>query len=88
MAVTHLTIEFIHGSYWLCPRGVYGPSSVLAGQDFRQLQKPYDTLEAAKAENPDATWSDEGRPSTYIPDNPPDWFDPLAAGEAWGENDY
>ncbi len=88
MTVKRITIEFVHGSWWLCQRGVYDRSSVLAGQDFRQLQKHYETLEQAQVENPKAEVTDEGIAPVYIPVNPPEWFDPAAAGEAWGEDDY
>lgn len=87
MAKTTLSIEFAHSNYWLCQRGVYDRSSVLAGQDFRQLCKPYDSLEEAKADNPGVTVDLDGcRPETFIPQNAPDWFDPADAGECWDED--
>lgn len=83
------TIEYIHNKFWLCLRGVYPPDSVLAGQDFRQLLEPYSSLEEAQAENPEVEVDLEGtRPETYIPVNPPEWFDPLDAGEVWSEDEY
>lgn len=88
MTDTTITIELVHGKYWLCQRGVYERSSVLAGQDFRQLNKAYDTLEEAQTDNPGVKFSDEGRPEIFIPTHAPSWFDPADAGEAWGEEDY
>lgn len=84
-----LSIEFVHDNYWLCARGTYDRSSVLAGEDYRQLQVPYDTLEAAQAANPGVAVSDEGAPIVReLPTSAPSWFDPMDAGEAWGEDDY
>lgn len=87
--VTQETIEMAHGRYYFCQRGVYDPWSVLAGQEFRQLVQSFDTLEAAIAAHPDAIVDLDGvRPEVFIPVNPPDWFDPMDAGESWGEDDY
>ncbi len=81
------TIEEAHGKIWLCQRGIYPPYSVLAGQEFRQLVKPYDTVEEAIKENPDAIVDLEGqRPEVSIPNTPPDWFDEADAGERWDED--
>ena len=88
MTETNHTIEFVHGNYWLCRRGVYEESSVLAGQDFRQLCKSYESLEEAQLENPDIEISDEGKPISFMPQTAPDWFDPMDAGEVWSEEDY
>ncbi len=80
------TIETAHENIWLCLRGTYGPSSVLAGEDFRQLVKPYDTLEEAVAENPNAEIDlDAGYELSNMSDTAPDWFDPGIAGEVWDE---
>lgn len=82
------TIERAHKNIWLCLRGTYGPSSVLAGEDFRQLVKPYNTLEEAVAENPNAEVDlDAGYEPSSMSDIAPDWFDPSAAGETWNEED-
>jgi hypothetical protein len=78
--------------YWLVKHGEYGPSSVLAGQPSRALTKFYASLDEAKFENPEAEvleWSTKdpfGGPE--LPQTAPDWFDPLNAGEVWGEEDY
>lgn len=83
------TIEQAHGHIWYCHRGVYPESSVLAGQDYRQLVQPYETVEEAKSAHPGARVDLEGvRPETYIPRTAPDWFDPADAGEVWNEEEY
>ena len=91
MAVYSTTIEVVHDAIWLCQHGVYESHSVLAGQSFRQLCKPYNTLEEAIKENPDATVcvdQDLTPEPVHIPVNPPSWFDPADAGEVWSEDDY
>lgn len=85
--ITEHTIEQVHGKFWYCQRGIYDPSSVLAGQEFRQLVQPFDTVEEAQAAYPDAILNLDGeRPEVYIPVNPPNWFDPTDAGEYWDED--
>jgi len=76
--------------WWLAQYGVYGLTSVLAGQGFRQLSKHYKTLKQAQSKNPGIEVLDEPGcvPLAFLPENPPDWFDPLNAGEAWHEDDY
>ncbi len=98
--VTDFTIELRHGKPWLCENGVYERSSVLAGQEFSQLIRPYDSVEEAEREAPKmveelgypgfkvTTHLDAYHPPAFIPLNPPSDFDPLDAGEAWGEEDY
>ena len=89
--MTHTTysIEFVHKNWWLCQRGIYERSSVLAGEDFRQLCKPYKSLDEAKADNPGVKVSDEDAPvPAELSINAPNWFDPSDAGESWGEDDY
>jgi len=83
-----ITIENVHNSWWLCQRGTYDRSSVLAGQEFRQLTKHYNTLDEAKAENPGVEVVDWYAPQVIIPETAPDWFDPSDAGEVWSEEDY
>ena len=81
------TIEQAHNRFWVCQRGVYEESSVLAGQEFRQLVKPYDSVEKAKADYPEAVVELDGvQPEVYIPVNPPTWFHPEDAGESWAED--
>ena len=83
-----LTIENVHDSWWLCQRGTYEESSVLAGQKFRQLVTHYDDLETAKRDNPGVEIVDWFAPQVFIPQTAPSWFDPLDAGEVWSEEDY
>jgi hypothetical protein len=69
----------------------YPESSVLAGQERRQFLDSFPTLDEARAAFPDAEWSGEagtGYREITIPREPPAWFDPAMAGEAWGEDDY
>ena len=87
MTKTTLSIEQAHGKIWLCQRGIYGEDSVLSGQDFRQLHQAYDTIEEAVKANPGVPVDLDGyQPETYIPINPPKWFDPADAGERWSED--
>lgn len=84
---TLLTIEPHHDAWWLCQHGTYPESSILAGQEFRQLCKPYPTKEQAISDNPgvlvlEADWT----PQVSVPVNPPEWFDEANAGEHWNED--
>lgn len=82
-----LSIEPSGNCWWLCQRGIYDSSSVLEGQPFRQLVKPYSTLEEARADNPGVEVDKCGsQPETYIPDVAPSWFNPLDAGERWNDD--
>jgi hypothetical protein len=82
-----LSIEPSGNCWWLCQRGIYDSSSVLEGQPFRQLVKPYNTLEKAKADNPGVKVDEYGsKPEVHIPTNPPSWFDPANAGERWNDD--
>jgi hypothetical protein len=74
--------------------GEYEPWSVLAGQERRSFIDSYETLKEARLNHPEAD-TDGGNafpPNAigplYIPRDPPEWFDPMDAGEAWGEDDY
>lgn len=70
--------------------GTYGGGSVLAGRPKRTALGFYedDQLEQAKADFPDADVLTDG--STYvetvIPETPPEWFAPDAAGENWTDD--
>jgi hypothetical protein len=87
MSANVRSIEMAHGNIWLCERGVYPYSSVLHGQEFRQLMRPYDSVEAAVAENPGVVVDLEGqRPPVFIPQKPPEDFDPADCGEHWSED--
>lgn len=58
--------------------------SVLAGQPRRQVQLAGKDLETLKGIYPDAAVLDHSTKSEpYLPETPPDWFDPTAAGETW-----
>lgn len=67
--------------------GTYERSSVLAGQPMRVFLDYAETVEEAQALHPDAA---EGHlpPRAEVPLIAPSWFDPMDAGEAWGEDDY
>ena len=67
--------------------GTYPAHSVLAGQTQRVFLDSFSTVEEARAAYPTA---EEGGlpPRARVPVNPPADFDPLDAGEAWGEDDY
>jgi hypothetical protein len=82
---SRFTIEFVHESYWLCERFVYGQSSVLAGQEGRQLLKPYDSLTDATTSNPSATVTDEYYVRPEVARIPPNDWDPDYCGESWEE---
>lgn len=74
------------------PIAVYGIStypewSVLGGQTQRVFLDSFQTVEEARAAYPTA--EEAGLPArAQVPVNPPSDFDPLDAGEAWGEDDY
>ena len=83
------TIEIVNGSVVTCQRGVYPDSSVLHGQEFRQLCAWYETVEAAKLANPgyeDLTGQETYRPEACLPAEPEPWFDEAAAGERWTDD--
>lgn len=63
----------------------YPQDSVNARMTRRRALGRYNTLEEAKQEHPEAAWNGGGSgfiPVT-LPETPPEWFDPLAAGESW-----
>ena len=75
--------------YWLVAHGEYEESSVLAGQPSRTLTCWYATKAEATANNPEAEVLEYNtRVDVEMPVHPPDWFDPLFAGEVWHEDDY
>lgn len=76
--------------------GVYPEHSVLAGQPSRAHLDMFETLEDARREWPFAevvSYSTKVRHGdtleelSGLPECPPDWFDPTAAGERW-DADY
>lgn len=90
------TIEPDHerGGFDVYGHGTYEESSVLAGRPKRAFLDHFDTAEETRAEHPEA--EDIGGSSRIegynagdtMPQSPPSWFDPMAAGEAWHEDDY
>ena len=72
----------------------YGSNSVLAGQQQEIPVDFFDTVEEAQAKYPSLPilLPIEGHAGALtaptLPDSPPGWFDPTAAGESWHENDY
>jgi hypothetical protein len=70
--------------------GEYEDSSVLAGQTRRVWLDRYETREEAEAAWPMALTHDyaAGRSTARVSRTPEPWFDPMDAGEAWGEDDY
>jgi len=86
--IEYTSIEWVHEAYWYCQHGTYDQSSVLAGEDFRQLVMSYDSIEDARAAHPDALVDLEGYAPEVreLPINPPSWFHPEDAGESWDED--
>lgn len=92
---TYFTIEPAEmGGYEVYEHSEYEASSVLAGRPKRSYLKHFDSLDAAIEAYPQAdVRGGSSRIEGYnardlMPTEPPDWFDPLDAGEAWGEDDY
>ena len=79
---------YSHNEYGVYDYGEYEPWSVLAGQERRSLLGSFPTLEEARTAYPDAEYGGSGYREVYIPQAPPEWFDPLDAGEHWSEEDY
>ena len=75
------------GDWEVFGHGVYPQSSVLAGQPSRWCVATFDTLEKAQEAYPDAEVPEYSTriPAGWLPmsDTPPDWFDPMDAGERW-----
>jgi hypothetical protein len=70
--------------------GTYERSSVLAGQQKRSFVDSFETLAEARENYPQARWDGEGGSQAvpvFIPEQPPEWFDPADAGEHWSEDD-
>ena len=66
-------------AYDTYPRG-----SVLEGQERRRNLGLYDSLAEAQREHPGASWTEgTGFREIPLPESPPPWFDPAAAGESW-----
>lgn len=77
---------------WLWGYGEYEESSVLAGQHRQARLERYNTREEAekdtglKVDAGSTPLSEDMIP--VMPTSAPAWFDPMDAGEAWGEDDY
>jgi hypothetical protein len=82
-------IQEANGDVWLWGFGEYEEGSVLAGQERNVRLEAFDSMEQARKEYPDVR-VDEGVPISRatVPICPPSDFDPMDAGEAWGEDDY
>ncbi len=62
----------------------YPENSVLHGQPRRMVVLAGQDLEVLKGIYPKATVLDHStKTEPYLPETPPDWFDPAAAGEEW-----
>lgn len=94
LIMTQLVIEYPavgatyrHDEYGVYEYGTYPESSVLAGQERRSCLGTFPTLAEARAEFPAAEYTDgSGYREIHIPEAPPDWFDPEAAGERWNDD--
>lgn len=78
------------GEVWLWGFGEYPEHSVLAGQPLQCRIEAFENAESAVAEHPNVPLY-MGKPEkveVFIPKEPPAWFDPMDAGEVWGEDDY
>lgn len=84
------TIEPSEKGWWVCQRGTYSRSSVLAGQSFRQLVQFFNSPEEAQEAYPKAIIDRDGTKPEPVEVSrlAPDWFDPLDAGEVWSEDEY
>lgn len=92
--VSHRTIEparIPENGYCLISHGEYGSDSVMEGYPYRSIDKFYDTLEEAIAENPNVEVLDHITYDPYhqpeLPSAAPGWFNELDAGERW-DYDY
>lgn len=77
------------GKIWLWGFGKYDSSSVLGGQQRQCRLDCFDTEEQARGATGLLEVGDEPmRLEVEMPSSQPSWFDPMAAGEVWGEEDY
>lgn len=86
MATYTLEFDSKFGDYDLYSHDVYPVGSVLEGQDRRSLVQTYRTPQEAQAAHPDKKFDvlyHSTKVEHTMPDLPPSWFDPLAAGEEW-----
>jgi hypothetical protein len=76
-----------HEAFGVYRYGTYPEGSVLAGQEKRSALGEFDRLEDAQAAFPEAEWTGgSGYREITVPEAPPAWFDPMAAGEHWDED--
>jgi len=74
--------------YCLFGYGEYEESSVLAGQFRRARLEFYDAEEQAKKDTGLNVSESAAYVCARVPDCPPEGWDPMDAGEVWGEDDY
>jgi hypothetical protein len=88
--IEYLTIEpSEYQPYAVYGHGEYERSSVLHGHPRRVFIESYDSVEEAQKDYPNAQVCEGStKRELVLPDAPPDWFDPMAAGEVWHEDDY
>jgi hypothetical protein len=73
-----------HDEYGVYEYDEFPPSSVLAGQTRRRFLASFSKLEDAQKAYPDAEWiNGSAYEPVYLPDEPPEWFNPANAGESW-----
>ena len=78
---------YCHQKYGVYKYGIYPSHSVLAGQESRTFLNDFETLEEAQTAYPEAEVADGSRyQKVFIPQTPPDWFEPVDAGERWNED--
>lgn len=91
-----ITIEpSVHGGkpYAVYGHGEYEEWSVLAGQPRRVFLNSFDTVEEALAWVKTSEYGEaeviehSTKTDVNLPKTPPEWFDPLDAGESWDEID-
>jgi hypothetical protein len=68
--------------------GSYPKSSVNYGMTRIVYLDCFDTEEEARAAYPDLSYGNKFLDTQDMPSTAPSWFDPTAAGEVWGEDDY
>jgi hypothetical protein len=76
------------GYYCLFGEGEYPASSVLAGQHRVVRLEFYEDEETAKRETGLEVGEVMPMSCAAVPSCPPSDWDPMDAGEAWGEDDY
>jgi hypothetical protein len=91
---TTIEPDYKTGGYAVYEHGEYPEGSVLAGQYRRTLRGLFPTIAEARSWHPMAEVLDHGTKPwrmgnetleelSGLPECPPDWFDPMDAGESW-----